>query len=181
MMNDAEKWDDFLALIDILQEKWASEADDTQAYREARAVRVFNAGTSTTIDVLPYCSTTIICRVKKMRDFLLRCNCAAVKVVNNHKEFPGAHRSWVEHILLFIVPRQIVELGDPARRSCDACESLGARMKKIIKHLTARNHIRPGETASQRCATSTRTGVTTSWQRIFNVGLLDTLSRRSPV
>ena len=44
MMGDAQKWDGFLALVDIMQEPWASEADDTRAYREARAVRVFNAG-----------------------------------------------------------------------------------------------------------------------------------------
>ena len=27
----------------------------------------------------------------------------------------------------------MVKLGDPARRSCDACESFGAMLKKIIK------------------------------------------------
>ena len=46
--------------------------------------------------------------------------------------------TWVPHILLFIVPRQMVSLGDPARRSCDACESFGAMVKKIIKHATCR-------------------------------------------
>ena len=46
--------------------------------------------------------------------------------------------SWVPHIMVFIVPRQILLLGDPTRRSCDACESFGARLKKIIKHLTCR-------------------------------------------
>ena len=93
--------------------------------------------------------------------------------MNNHKELPGFHRSWVEHILLFIVPRQIVELGDPTRRSCDACETLGARFKKIIKHLTARNHLRPGNPAAQRRATSTRTGLASSWERIFTVGYIE--------
>ena len=47
-------------------------------------------------------------------------------------------QSWVPHIMVFIVPRQILLLGDPTRRSCDACESLGARLKKIIKLLTCR-------------------------------------------
>ena len=42
---------------------------------------------------------------------------------------------------MFVVPRQIIEMGDPSRRSCDACESLGARFKKIIKHLTCRRVI----------------------------------------
>ena len=42
---------------------------------------------------------------------------------------------------MYVVPRQIVEMGDPSRRSCDACESLGARFKKIIKHLTCRRVI----------------------------------------
>ena len=47
-------------------------------------------------------------------------------------------QSWVPHIMVFIVPRQILPLGDPTRRSCDACESLGARLKIIIKLLTCR-------------------------------------------
>ena len=49
--------------------------------------------------------------------------------------------SWVPHILVFIVPRQILELGEPVRRSCDACESFGAMAKKVIKHLACRRNI----------------------------------------
>eukprot|EP00965_Chrysotila_dentata_P024439 809129-Pleurochrysis_carterae.AAC.1 len=49
---------------------------------------------------------------------------------------------WVLHVLCFIVPRQILPLGDPSRRSCDACESFGAMLKKIIKHLTCRRSLR---------------------------------------
>ena len=44
--------------------------------------------------------------------------------------------TWVPHIMCFIVPRQLVELGDQTRRSCDACESFGALTKKLIKHAT---------------------------------------------
>ena len=47
-------------------------------------------------------------------------------------------QSWVPHIACNIVPRQIVELGDPTRRSADACESYGACCKNVIKHLTCR-------------------------------------------
>jgi len=50
-------------------------------------------------------------------------------------------RIWVPHILLFIVPRQMLYLGDPTRRSCDACASFGAMMKKIIQHSTCRRRI----------------------------------------
>ena len=74
----------------------------------------------------------------------------ARKVVMNHKELPLAHRSWVEHILLFIVPRQIVKMGDPSRRSCDACESLGARFKTVIKHLTSRRSSTSKTTTAKR-------------------------------
>ena len=45
--------------------------------------------------------------------------------------------SWVPHIALNIVTRQMVELGDPTRRACDACESYGAMLKKTIKHTTS--------------------------------------------
>ena len=44
MMRDAGYWDAFLKLVDILQEPWAEPEQDTQAFREARAVKVFNAG-----------------------------------------------------------------------------------------------------------------------------------------
>ena len=46
--------------------------------------------------------------------------------------------SWVPHIACNIVPRQIVELGDPSRRAADACESYWACAKRTIKHLTCR-------------------------------------------
>ena len=48
---------------------------------------------------------------------------------------------WVLHVLCFIVPRQYVPMGDPTRRSCEACEALGASMKKIIRHLTCRRRV----------------------------------------
>ena len=49
--------------------------------------------------------------------------------------------SWVPHIACNIVPRQIAELGDPSRRSADACESYGACAKRVVKHLTCRRAI----------------------------------------
>ena len=49
--------------------------------------------------------------------------------------------SWVPHIACNIVPRQIVELGDPSRRAADSCESYGSCAKKTIKFLTCRRAI----------------------------------------
>ena len=49
--------------------------------------------------------------------------------------------SWVPHIACNIVPRQIVDLGDPTCRAADACESYGACCKKVIKHLTCRRNV----------------------------------------
>ena len=49
--------------------------------------------------------------------------------------------SWVPHIACFIVPRQIIQLGDPSRRAADACESYGSVCKKTIKFLTCRRHV----------------------------------------
>ena len=60
----------------------------------------------------------------------------ALPVCHDLKELKPTGITWVPHILLFIVPRQMVSLGDPSRRSCDACESFGAMVKKIIKHAT---------------------------------------------
>jgi len=85
-------------------------------------------------------------------------------VVNNQKELPGSQTSLVKHIMLFVLPRQIVELGDPCRRSCDACESLGARFKKVIKHLTCRRGLRPKQTRVQAAA---------AWKSAFTVGWVE--------
>ena len=49
--------------------------------------------------------------------------------------------SWVPHIACNIAPRQIVRLGDPARRAADSCESFGATAKKTIKFLTCRRRV----------------------------------------
>eukprot|EP00965_Chrysotila_dentata_P218190 6190449-Pleurochrysis_carterae.AAC.1 len=62
--------------------------------------------------------------------------------VDIHKLNPMLAGCWVLHVLCFVVPRQILELGDPSRRSCDACESFGAMLKKIIKQLTCRLNVR---------------------------------------
>ena len=62
-------------------------------------------------------------------------------------QFEGAEASWYHlgashsSLVLFIVPRQMVSLGDPTRRSCDACESFGAMVKKLIKHSTCRRRL----------------------------------------
>ena len=136
MMRDAAYWDDFLELIDIIQEPWASPDGDTDAYRRGRALRAFNAGTLIYLGIAtPY---LIFCHSLSL---LPSPHYTGAKICKNQRNLPGAHRSWVEHILMFVVPRQIVELGDPSRRSCDACESLGARFKKVIKHLTCRRVI----------------------------------------
>eukprot|EP00965_Chrysotila_dentata_P055149 1830482-Pleurochrysis_carterae.AAC.2 len=63
---------------------------------------------------------------------------------------------WVPHVMTFIVPRQILTLGDPSRRSCDACESFGAACKHVIKKLTCQRHI---------SATFTRGYIETAFKR----------------
>ena len=139
MMRDAGYWDDFLNLVDIMQEPWAAPEADTNEYRQMRAVRVFNAG------VLVYTSIGL----DLLHSLQLRLHSALQRgeYVRTSTTCLGQSRSWVEHILIFVVvPRQIVEMGDPSRRSCDACESLGARFKiaskrSSIKHLTCRRVI----------------------------------------
>ena len=46
MMSHASYWDHFLALVRSTQEPWAAPADDTDEYREKRAVDAFNKGGS---------------------------------------------------------------------------------------------------------------------------------------
>ena len=66
--------------------------------------------------------------------------CSGALVATDLHELKPTLESWVPHIAVFILPRQILALGDPTRRSCDACESFGARLKKVIKLLTCRRH-----------------------------------------
>ena len=82
--------------------------------------------------------------------------------------------SWVPHILVFIVPRQMVTMGDPTRRSCDACESFGAMAKKIIKFTTCRRRMR--ECTEHESADGTR-----RWLQTFNRGYIEQAFRRLSV
>ena len=70
----------------------------------------------------------------------------AAQVANDMLQLNPTMQTWVYHIMCFIVPRQILWLGDPSRRSCDACESFGAMFKKTVKHLTCRRNISRGST-----------------------------------
>ena len=78
---------------------------------------------------------------------------------------------WVVHVLCFIVPRQIVPLGDPSRRSCDACESLGASIKKVIRHLTCRRRVTHGQRHSARNSKK-------EWSATFTRGYIEQAFRR---
>ena len=83
--------------------------------------------------------------------------------------------TWVPHIALFIVSRQMVTLGDPTRRSCDACESFGAMMKKTIKHTTCRRHITPESTEHKG------KGKTKAWKQHFSKGFIEQAFARASV
>ena len=47
----------------------------------------------------------------------------------------------------------MLEIGDPAKRSCDACESFGAMCKKVIRNLCCRRNLRASFTVGfvQQC------------------------------
>ena len=89
-------------------------------------------------------------------------------------------QAWVPHILLFIVPRRIVSLGDPTRRSCDACESFGAMVEKIIKHSTCRRRLKGDEaTTHNRGATAQLTA--RRWKQTFKKGYIEQAFTRACV
>ena len=87
--------------------------------------------------------------------------------------------SWVFHIGAFIVPRQMVELGDPARRSADACESFGAMLKKLIKHATCRRR-RTVDASGAKSLTGGE-GSQQLWKTAFTVGYIQQAFRRACV
>lgn len=81
--------------------------------------------------------------------------------------------SWVPHIACYVVTRQIVLLGDPSRRSADACESYGAVVKKVIKHLTCRRRV--------KSATTSHANGKSMWKQTFTRGYVEQCFRRTCV
>ena len=88
-------------------------------------------------------------------------------MANNLLKLNPTLAGWVTHVLVFVAPFQYVELGDPARRSCDACESLGASVKKVIRELTCRRLI-GGTHHHTSCA-----GRKAAWQQTFGKGYIE--------
>ena len=86
--------------------------------------------------------------------------------------------SWVPHVMVFIVPRQMLFLGDPSRRSCDACESFGAMLKKIIKHTTCRRRLYKGEATEHK---KKQGGSRKTWKQTFKRGYIEQAFRRAGV
>eukprot|EP00965_Chrysotila_dentata_P190212 6173739-Pleurochrysis_carterae.AAC.3 len=108
MMWHARHGDNSLALVEQSQKAWAEPDDDTDEYRKESAVRLFNA------DISPLSPLSVVSQVA--HDLL---------VLNTEMNV------WVLHVMCFVVLVQTLELGDPLRRSCDACESLGSIITKL--------------------------------------------------
>ena len=142
MMSNADKWDDFLALLRASAEPWPQDDRDTDEYRQGRALRWFNL---------------------------------FARVARGLLELKPTLRSWVPHVGLFIVPRQMLLLGDPQRRACDACESFGAMVKKSIKHGTCRRRLnRPTSNHKKKLPT----GGNLLWKQTFKRGYVEQAFRR---
>ena len=62
----------------------------------------------------------------------------------------GSYLSSVPHIMANIVPRQIVEDGDPNRRCCEQSESIGVDLKFDLHKRCARNHTTKRVTRNSR-------------------------------
>ena len=92
-------------------------------------------------------------------------------------------KSWVPHIMVFVAPRLVLTLGAPAKRSADACESFGARLKKLIKHLTCRRRCRVDAVGvpEEHIHSSTRDGVKKKWTQALQVGYIQQAFSRACV
>jgi hypothetical protein len=147
MMQNAARWDRFLALVQAIHKPWPQGEADSTTYREGRAVEAFNL---------------------------------AATVANDLKELKPTLQTWVPHIAVFIVPRQMVELGDPSRRSCDACESFGAMFKKLIKHSTVRRRVM-GDKVTTHNPKATAQASERRWKQTFNKGYIEQAFTRACV
>ena len=143
MMLHAGMWDNYLEWVRTVQEPWAEDSDE---YRQKRALEYFNNSMQCSRDLLTLKPTL---------------------------------QSWVPHISCFVVPRQILWLGDPASRAADACESYGAMVKKIIKHSTCRRRTKGDCSTSHgpRFAHAHKRGEKT-WHQTFTRGYIQQAFRR---
>ena len=94
-------------------------------------------------------------------------------------ELKPTSESWVFHVSTFIVPRQIVALGEPAKRGCDAGESFGAMVKDIIKKLTCRRRVRTKSDIAAHNAN--RAAGTRAWKSTFKKGYIEQCFSRCAV
>lgn len=99
---------------------------------------------------------------------------AAIKTARDLRALNPELSGWVLHVLCFIAPRQYLTMGDPSRRSCDACESLGACCKKLIRHLTCRRR------ASSQQHVHNKSG-RRLWTQTFTRGYIEQAFRRVSV
>ena len=76
-------------------------------------------------------------------------------------------------------PTRAKTLGDPARRSCDACESFGAMFKKLIKHSTVRRRLKGDEMTHKSKATAQVSA--RRWKQTFNKGYIQQAFTRACV
>jgi hypothetical protein len=113
-------------------------------------------------------------RARRLATFNLTARCC-----RDLKKLKPTMKTWVPHVALYIVPLQCETLGDPARRSCDACESFGAMVKKLIKHSTCRRRV-TGEAVQHRPRLS-GTASTRRWKQTFKVGYIQQAFTRACV
>eukprot|EP00966_Prymnesium_polylepis_P080492 1864991-Prymnesium_polylepis.1 len=74
----------------------------------------------------------------------------------------------------------MVELGDPARRACDACESFGAMLKKLIKHSTCRLRVM-GDKVTTHNPKATAQASARRWKQTFKRGYIEQAFTRACV
>ena len=201
MLQNAAAWDNFLNLIGVLQEAWPQGEGDSDAYREDRAFRTFKLGATIATDCARYQQPHTLYHHHFYPTTLTFVGSICARDLLRLKP---SMKTWVPHILCFIVPRQMLLLGDPARlvtrtyststhlltltylltyllthslrRSADACESLGALCKKIIKHLTCRRRITEAGTSAGQ--PSPEQSSQRRWGKIFTVGYVEQAFKR---
>ena len=158
MMTNAEAWDNFLAYVRLCQADWAEPDEDTDLYRKQMAVEYFNAGARACLRFVSppsHCSASPCCTGNKVAIDLIRLKPTLL--------------SWIPHVMSFVVPRQILKLGCPARRSADSCEAFGAWLKKSIKHRTCRRRANRSTTVEH--VRKTASGIV-KWKQHFRRGYL---------
>ena len=100
--------------------------------------------------------------------------CSEVQHAHDCIQFNPGSESYLYHIGLCILPRQILTDGDPGSRACDVCEAAGAHVKYSLHNLCCKRKV----SGTTKHSKSRDNAECVSWEQSFTVSRVVQTFRR---